>query len=313
MKRLLICSMVAMLAFAVSCSKTKTVLQDVTLIENPADKKVTYITNGKIKRGEYVIVKEEKDFSGKKYVLVQIEGVSTKGWVEDKLLKEGKIESVTIINDADIYARPNKKSDITGKVRAGQIAFKLEEKDGFILVQYPGKEGYILKESVGTMEMIKKSISISGIGKATVAASSQFVYGEGREMEFDPRNLFDGSLQTAWSEGKRGDTGIGEYVTISFEQPIVLKSVGIVNGWTKSEELYKVNGRVAQLKVVSDNGNEISLDLNDNVLDYQNSEVNLVGTSFKFIITKVYEGKDSDTCMSEIKLQGEPAPQGGGM
>ncbi|HEX8931536.1 MAG TPA: hypothetical protein VF810_00095 [Patescibacteria group bacterium] len=302
--------MVALLAFAVACTKTKTVMQDTALIENPAEKKITYTVNGKIKRGEYVIVKEEKDFNGKKYVLVQIDGVSTKGWIDDALLKEGKLESVTIINDADIYSRPNKKSDITGKVRAGQIAFKMEEKEGFILIQYPGKEGYVLKENIGTIEMIKKSISIPGIGNATVAASSQFSFGEGREMEFDPRNLFDGSLQTAWSEGKRSDTGIGEYVTITFEQPIVLTSIGVVNGWTKSEEFYKQNGRVAQLKVVSNYGPELMIDLNDNILDYQTTESHITGTSFKFIINKVYEGKDSDTCMSEIKLQGEPAPRG---
>lgn len=296
--------MAVIAASFIACSKTSTVLNDVTLVENPGEKKAVYVPNGKIKRGEYVTVKEEKMVDGKRFLKVQIEGVSTTGWMDATMIREGKFESVTVTVDSDLYSRPNLKSDKNGRVSAGQVAFKLEEKDNFYLIQYPGKEAYILKSNVGAGDMVVRTISIPGIGKATVSASSQFSFGEGKELQFDPRNVFDGNLQTCWSEGKTGDTGIGEYIMLNFEQTIKLSEISVVNGWTKSEETYNVNTRVAQLKVVSNNGQEALIDLNDNVMDYQSSNIELVGSSFKFIINKVYAGKDSDTCISEIKIQG---------
>jgi hypothetical protein len=302
----------AIAASLIACSKTSTVLSDVALVENPGEKKAAYVANGKVKRGEYVVVKEEKFFGGKKFLKVQIDGVSTIGWVDATMLREGKLESATVMVDSDLYVRPNLKSDKAGKVSAGQVAFKIEEKDNFVLIQYPGKEAYIQKDKLGPADMVIRTVSLPGIGKANVSASSQFSLGEGKELEFDPRNAFDGNLQTAWSEGKTGDTGIGEYITLSFDHPIKLSEISVVNGWTKSEDIYKVNTRVAQLKVVSNLGQEVLVELNDNVMDYQTSPIDIVGSSFRFIINKVYEGKDSDTCISEIKLQGESyTPQDG--
>ena len=309
MKKVLLGFFACALALSlVACGKNKTVTVDVYLIENPGEKKPAYVQNGKIKRGEYVKVKEEKAVSGIKYCLVQIEGVATKGWVEEKYLKEGKLTSVTVITDSDLYTRPNLKSEKAGRVSAGQVAFKIEEKDDFMLINYPGKEAYVLKNNIGAGDMVVRSVSIPGLGKATVSASSTYIAGEGRELEFDPRNVFDGSLQTAWSEGKTGEDGIGEYIQLSFTECVQLNEISIVNGWTKSEEFYKQNGRVAQMKVVSNNGTEVLLELNDDNYDYQPSQVSLAGSSFKFIITKVYKGKDSDTCLSEIKITGNACP-----
>ncbi len=56
----------------ISCGKTKTVITDFYLIENPGEKKVKYINNGKVKRGEYLKVIESKAFEGKNYFFVQI-------------------------------------------------------------------------------------------------------------------------------------------------------------------------------------------------------------------------------------------------
>jgi hypothetical protein len=253
-------------------------------------------------------VKEEKEIGGKKYVLVQIEGVETKGWVEEKYLKEGKLKSATVLTDSDLYMRPNLKSDKAGRVPAGQVAFIVEEKEDFALINFPGKEGYIQKSQLGEGSMVVKAVSIPGLGKASVSASSQFSFGEGRELEFDPRNVFDGSLQTAWSEGKSGEDGIGEYIQLSFNECVELTDISVVNGWTKSEDVYKLNGRVAELKVVNDYGQEQVISLQDEVYDYQSTPVTMSGSNFKFVISKVYKGKDSDTCMSEIRLQGTTRP-----
>ena len=300
----------------IACKKSKTVTVDYWLIENPGDKKVKYVANGKIKRGEYLKTLEERLVDGKKFFKVQVEGVETSGWIAEPFVKDGKLNSVTVTKDSDLYMRPSLKSDKVGTVKAGQVAFRINIKDDFVLIQYPGIEAYILKTNVGEGSFIIKQIAIPGIGTATINASSQFSSGEGKELEFDPRNLFDGSLQTAWCEGVQGD-GIGESVTVQFPQYVRLSSVSLVNGWTKGEEYYQQNTRVAQIRIRSDNGQEAVVDFDDNVLDYQRRDISITGVNFQFIINKTHKGKDPDTCISEIKLEGAPVsspyqPYGGG-
>jgi len=289
-----------------NCSKVKTVTTDTQLVENPGEKKPVNVTNGKIKRGEYVKQLEEKSVDGNKFVLVQIEGVSTKGWMNEKNLKEGKLPSVTVTSDADLFIRPNEKSDKSGTVKAGQVAFKLEESGNFVLIQYPGKEGYVMKSVLGAADAVVKSITLPVLGKAILSASSQYSGGEGKELEFDPRNIFDGSLQTGWCEGKNNDDGIGESVSLSFENPITLSKISIVNGYAKSEGNYTGNNRVKSLKVSGDYGGESIIELKDNVYDYQDSDLDppIKGKVIKFSINGVHKGKASDSCLGDIKLEG---------
>lgn len=297
--------------------KTKTILVDLWLMEKPGEAKPKYVPNSKLKRGEYVKKEDEREVNGVKYFLVQIEGVDTKGWVDGRNIKDGKLKTLYVIVDADLYMRPNKKSDKTGRVLSGQAVFEIEEKDEFVLINYPGKEAYVLKSNLGSSKQVVKTVTFPGLGTATVTASSQYSFGEGRELEFDPRNLFDANLQTAWCEGKAGDDGIGESVTLTFPKCVGISEIGIVNGWAKSEGLYKQNGRIAEIAVEYNVGNcemnspvrTQNFTLSDDNYDYQsNASLNLLGTTFRFIISKVHKGKDPDTCMSEIKLTGTQSP-----
>jgi hypothetical protein len=288
----------------INCKKSKTILADAVLIENPGEKKPVFVPDGKVKRGEFVTLLEEKDFEGVKYNLVQIKGVSTKGWLEEKGLFEGELKTATVIRDADLYLRPNEKSEKSGKVKAGLVVFILEDAEKFTLIQYPGKKAYILKEDLGDGETVVKTISIPGLGSATVTASSQYIQTEGRELDYDPRNAFDSKFQTGWCEGKTSDDGIGESITISFPTTIQLTDISVVNGYAKSEDSYKNNNRVASLKVEASYGKTESFDFEDNIFDLQTRPTSLVGSTFKFIITKVHKGKLTDTCLSEIKLTG---------
>ncbi|PJZ83054.1 NADase-type glycan-binding domain-containing protein [Leptospira harrisiae] len=290
--------------FAVNCKKSKTVLSDAFLIENPGEKKPILTPEGKVKRGEYVTLLEEKDFNGVKFNLVEIKGVSTKGWLEEKNLYEGELKSATVIRDADLYLRPNEKSEKSGKVKAGLVVFVIEEADNFTLIQFPGKKSYILKTDLGDGETVVKTISIAGLGAATVTASSQYIQTEGKELDYDPRNAFDGKFQTGWCEGKTGDDGVGESLTVSFPNTIKLTEISLVNGLAKSEESYKNNNRIASIKVEASYGKTETLDFNDDVFDFQPKTVDLEGSSFKFVITKIHKGKITDTCLSEIKLTG---------
>jgi len=309
LKKILVSLTVLSMIAAVSCKKKepekvfKTVTADTYLVQNPGEKKAINVTNGKVKRGEYLVLGEEKDFNGKKFFNVTIEGVSTKGWIDSEKVRDGKLQSVTVTKDEDLYIRPNLKSDKAGTVKAGQVAFKLEESGEFVLIQFPGKEAYILKTSLGDAGMVLKTISIAGAGKATISASSQYLPGEGKETLYDPRNAFDGKLQTSWCEGKTNDDGVGEYITLTFDDYVVITGVSVVNGSASSEESYNNNNRVATLKIASEDSSHV-INLVDNNLDYQSGEpFEIYGRTFRFIINSVHKGKVSDTCISEIKIE----------
>ena len=289
----------------------KTVAADSNLIENPGEKKPINVANGKVKRGEYLILEEEKNFEGKKFLRVTIEGVKTSGWIDSANVRDNKLKSITIIEDADLYMRPNIKSDKIGTVKAGQVAFNLEPNGEFILIQYPGKEGYILRSSTGDSSDVIKTVSIAGVGKAEISASSQYLTSEGKETDYDPRNVFDGKIETSWCEGK-SDDGVGEYISITLNNHMALTSISFVNGSGRSEESYYNNNRVASLKITSDTGGSVVLNFDDNTIDYQTRDLEISGRTFKFIINSVYKGqKFRDTCISEIKLKAVDRPYEG--
>ncbi|MDH5656972.1 MAG: hypothetical protein OEZ34_13745, partial [Spirochaetia bacterium] len=141
---------------------------------------------------------------------------------------------------------------------------------------------------------------------------------------FDVRNLFDRNQQTAWCEGAEGD-GIGEYNFIQFtvddsDAKFNLNEISIITGWTKSEDLYKRNKRVSKIVIdtypdVEEGGESASIsgELENNNYDYQNIKdeffFNENSTeSIKITINDIFKGKDSDTCLSEIKITGERLP-----
>lgn len=304
---------VALFALTGCGKKYRTVLVDVVLIQDPGAPKVAYVPNSLLKRGEFVIEKEKKSVNGKDYLMVQIDGVDTSGWVEERYTYPEKLTSQTVTEDADLFVRPHPQSPKYGRAKAGQKVFVLEQKDSYSLIQYPGVKAYIKSNNLGKENEAVKTVSMPGFGSASISASSQLVRGVGKELEFDPRNLFDKSLQTAWCEGKSGEDGLGESITLNFTENITISKISIVNGWAKSEDTYKDNNRVAKLKVTGGNGNEVSIDLQDENYDYQDFPVDgaviLTGTSFKFTIDDVYKGKKRNTCISEIKLETNRADQ----
>jgi hypothetical protein len=134
------------------------------------------------------------------------------------------------------------------------------------------------------------------------------------ESSYSPQNTVDQNEKTAWVEGKEG-YGIGESICYSFNEPVNIEELRIINGYAKSEELYLANSRVKKLKItVKTDSQEMidSIDLND--LPYSKVikdcgekifkvyyENKLVLKEISFTILDIYKGsKFKDTCISEF-------------
>jgi hypothetical protein len=308
--------LVLLAAMAACAKKPFTVISDTSLIQNPGEKQVVKVPGGELRRGEVVQLLEEKDFGGKKFYKVQIEKVATKGWVEAAALSPGKLASASILKDTDFYSRPSLKSPKAGKAKAGVVVFIVAQEEQFAKVQYPGGEAYIEKSYLGDATAVVRQVVLPGFGTATVSASSTYKSTEGKEDEYDVRNLFDGSLKTGWCEGKNDDNGVGETITLVFDKPVQIDSVSVVNGLTASQAAYKNNNRVSILTLEGSDYGSIPVKLEDGILDFQLGNMpgeRVQGSKIVLRIDGVHAGKVKDTCMSEIRLiGGEPTDSGYG-
>ncbi|GBF39117.1 discoidin domain-containing protein [Leptospira johnsonii] len=117
-------------------------------------------------------------------------------------------------------------------------------------------------------------------------------------------NLFDGAKEFGWVEGK-SDDGIGEYIQIDLEKEITLSGLEVYNGYQRSDEHFKKNGRVEKLSI--SNGAESTSVI---LLDRAGSQrillsKPLTGKQFKFTIEAAWSGeKWKDTALSEMILLG---------
>ncbi len=122
-------------------------------------------------------------------------------------------------------------------------------------------------------------------------------------------NIHDGNLGTAWVEGKPG-LGIGESFSFVFEKkspPVT--TVMLYNGYLKSDQIWKDNGRVKQLKLYVDNKPFALLNLKDvksqqifHIDTLQGIDTSLV---LRFEITQVYKGdKYEDVAISDLEFDG---------
>lgn len=129
------------------------------------------------------------------------------------------------------------------------------------------------------------------------------------ESGYHPDFIRDGKLSTAWVEGSSGD-GEGEWIEISFGKPENITGIIIVNGYIKSEELYRANNRIKDLNIWASRETDTLVNdvtLSDRSFQGGQKAVGELLPGFKdvkkcrFKIKSVYKGsRYHDTCISEI-------------
>lgn len=83
----------------------------------------------------------------------------------------------------------------------------------------------------------------------------------GNPVTFGSGNLVDGNTQTAWRVA--GDAS-GRSITISFDAPVTLTSVGLVNGYAKSYQGYngyRLNRRITAVRWTFEDGTSLTQQL----------------------------------------------------
>lgn len=139
----------------------------------------------------------------------------------------------------------------------------------------------------------------------TATASSTLTEPDGTEHA--AKNVSDWTRDSAWVEGRQ-DHGIGESLMLALAKPVKVDRVGIVNGYTKSRDLYHANNRVMQLMVSVNGGKAIPVDLPDEILQQEHFWFDLPKAAepvktIRLEIAAVFPGtRYNDTAISDIVL-----------
>jgi hypothetical protein len=120
-------------------------------------------------------------------------------------------------------------------------------------------------------------------------------------------NLFSNKTGEAWVEGKPGQ-GVGEWVTIDFDELRLVKAVIVRNGYQKNRDIFSKNSRVRRLRLLFSQGETQALTLGDN-MELQTIALDPPVSAYwvQFIIDDVYPGSAySDTAISKLFVTADP-------
>lgn len=138
------------------------------------------------------------------------------------------------------------------------------------------------------------TISISATASSTRAAFAGNTY--------EPGNVLDGRLMTAWAEGASG-AGIGEWIRCDFGREVTLNRISIAPGYFKSPQIWARNNRLAAATISFSDGTSRPFRFPDR-MEEQILEVGAVKTSWaRIVIDEVYQGADPDTSISQLAFE----------
>lgn len=140
-----------------------------------------------------------------------------------------------------------------------------------------------------------------GAGRGQLCATSTLAPQSGNR--YDPGRLTDGQDRTAWVEGTAGD-GVGEALLFEPESPRRISTLRVMNGYAKSADIWRKNGRVRDLVIETSNGvaQRVTLEDRDGWQTITLKDDRPVAW-VTFSISSAYSGaKYTDTAISELRL-----------
>lgn len=121
------------------------------------------------------------------------------------------------------------------------------------------------------------------------------------ENKHGPDILIEADEKRAWCEGVTG-YGVGEGVTIRFKPAVRVQEFTFLNGYPKSDETYRNNSRVKQLRIQTSDGIGVVVTVPDTKEAHTIKLPRAAKPQWvRFTIGDVYPGaRGSDTCIAAI-------------
>ncbi len=115
---------------------------------------------------------------------------------------------------------------------------------------------------------------------------------------YGPEHLMGTGGDGAWCEGVRGP-GIGQSLTLHLKPPGHFRTVTLTNGYAKSDDTFRRNGRVKRALLETSRGFKKTVTVKDHRDDQKFVIPKTTAAWVRLTILEVYPGtQGSDTCMS---------------
>jgi hypothetical protein len=136
---------------------------------------------------------------------------------------------------------------------------------------------------------------------AEVRFCASSVLPEQGENKYGPEIFVENDEKKAWCEGVTG-YGHNESVTLHFKPAVRVQEFSFANGYAKSEETYRNNSRVKQLRIQTSDGFATVVTVPDTKESHTIKLPRPVKPQWvRFTIAEVYPGaRGADTCISAI-------------
>lgn len=133
----------------------------------------------------------------------------------------------------------------------------------------------------------------------SVTASSTY---KQESYSFEADNAVDNDIKSAWIEGVDG-YGKDEWLQINFDKEVSLSEFYIFAGYESQTSDLVRNNRIKNIKITLGDSFEKEFELKD-ILDAQKINLGeaIISDYLKLSIIEVYEGKDNDTAISDIRF-----------
>lgn len=197
-------------------------------------------------------------------------------------------------------------------VAAGLCAVLLLGLGGWLLLGTGDDDGVPAAASQSP-QRATASRELAGGASATAPSSTKpSTDTAGRTTTYEASNMLDGDPTTAW---RMAGDGTGTALTFTFEEPVVLTEVGLVNGYAKTGregereiDWYAANRRVLAVEWSFDDGTTVTQQL-DETTDLQTVAVpEVTTTEVRLRLVEVSAPGDADprdtTPVSEVSLLG---------
>jgi hypothetical protein len=125
-----------------------------------------------------------------------------------------------------------------------------------------------------------------------------------RDITYEPGNVLDGSLLTAWIEGAAGP-GTGEWLRCDFDREVKLRRVLITPGYFKSTELWAQNNRLAAATLYFSDGSSRRFTFPDRMQEQRLDTGNVKTRWVRLVIEDIYPGTvdPEDTPISQLTFE----------
>lgn len=216
--------------------------------------------------------------------------------------KDGNVTSDSVEMSSNINDTGNSNQDIESENEIIEEEMKEENAEDLKNVE----EVTVEEEKVTENENEElKQYGDFKMSEDNIYASSEFfeVWSGGTIYNY-AINVFDDNPKTGWVENVKGE-GIGEWIAFDSEEIGYVHSISIINGYTKSSDLFYWNDRLKRFKLTFSDGSTQNFTLMDDRFDFQKIDLKepVLTDSVKLTILEVYPGsKYSDCYITEIRI-----------